>query len=208
MAAGPLSNQDVMTLLSGATATQRQTDVTTYMSGARIEYGADGRVTSSYTGGQETANARRPAIAPPPTPASRRGFYRYRYARFWRAPCEGGASQWVRGPPGDRSRRKQLARRIVDRRVLQLLKLWLGCAVEETDDRGRTIRTTGAKDQRRGIPQGSPISPLLTGFFTEAGRVESGRRRRAVRRPDGRRRASPGGRRALVDPLRTFRRVA
>jgi len=41
-----------MTLLSGATATQRQTDLTTYMSGARVEYGADGRVTSSYTGGQ------------------------------------------------------------------------------------------------------------------------------------------------------------
>jgi hypothetical protein len=52
VAAGPLSKQEVMTLLSGAAATQRQTDVTTYMSGARVEYGADGRVTSSYTGGQ------------------------------------------------------------------------------------------------------------------------------------------------------------
>lgn len=60
---------------------------------------------------------------------------------------------------------RSLARRIVDRRVLQLLKLWLECAVEETDDRGRTIRTTGAKDQRRGIPQGSPISPLLANLY-------------------------------------------
>jgi len=60
---------------------------------------------------------------------------------------------------------RSLARRIVDRRVLQLLKRWLECAVEETDDRGRTIRTTGAKDQRRGIPQGSPISPLLANLY-------------------------------------------
>ena len=32
-----------------------------------------------------------------------------------------------------------------------LIKMWLECAVEETDDRGRTTRTTEAKDQRRGI---------------------------------------------------------
>jgi len=47
-------------------------------------------------------------------------------------------------------------------------------------------------------------APLVSGFFTEAGRVESGRRRRAVRRQDGRRRASPRGRRALADPKETF----
>ena len=52
-----------------------------------------------------------------------------------------------------------LARRIVDRRVLHLIKMWLECAVEETDDRGRKTRTTEAKDKRRGIPQGSPITP-------------------------------------------------
>ena len=39
-----------------------------------------------------------------------------------------------------------LARRIVDRRVLHLIKMWLECAVEETDDRGRKTRTTEAKD--------------------------------------------------------------
>ena len=54
---------------------------------------------------------------------------------------------------------------VEDRRVLRLLKLWLECAVEETDDRGRTTRTTGAKEQRRGIPQGSPISPLLANLY-------------------------------------------
>jgi len=48
--------------------------------------------------------------------------------------------------------------------VLHLLKMWLECAVEETDDRGRT-RSTEAKDQRRGIPQGSPISPLLANLY-------------------------------------------
>jgi len=58
-----------------------------------------------------------------------------------------------------------LARRIVDARVLHLIKMWLECAVEETDDRGRKTRTTEAKDRRRGIPQGSPISPLLANLY-------------------------------------------
>jgi hypothetical protein len=56
-------------------------------------------------------------------------------------------------------------RRIVDRRVLHLIKMWLECPVEETDDRGRKTRTTGAKDTRRGIPQGSPLSPLLANLY-------------------------------------------
>jgi RNA-directed DNA polymerase len=58
-----------------------------------------------------------------------------------------------------------LARRIVDRRVLHLIKMWLECAVEETDQRGRKKRTTEARDSRRGIPQGSPISPLLSNLY-------------------------------------------
>jgi len=60
---------------------------------------------------------------------------------------------------------KSLARRIVDKRVLHLIKMWLECAVEETDDRGRMKRTTEAKDSGRGIPQGSPISPLLSNLY-------------------------------------------
>jgi len=60
---------------------------------------------------------------------------------------------------------RSLARRIVDRRVLHLIKMWLECAVEETDDRGRKTRTTEAKDSGRGIPQGSPISPLLANLY-------------------------------------------
>jgi group II intron reverse transcriptase/maturase len=58
-----------------------------------------------------------------------------------------------------------LARRIVDRRVLHLIRMWLECSVEETDHRGRKTRTTEARDSRRGIPQGSPISPLLANIY-------------------------------------------
>jgi hypothetical protein len=54
---------------------------------------------------------------------------------------------------------KSVARRIVDRRVLHLIKMWLEWPVEETDDRGRKTRTTEARDNRRGIPQGSPMAP-------------------------------------------------
>ena len=60
---------------------------------------------------------------------------------------------------------RSLARRIVDSRVLHLIKMWLECAVEETDDQGRKKRTTQAKDSGRGIPQGSPISPLLANLY-------------------------------------------
>jgi hypothetical protein len=61
-----------------------------------------------------------------------------------------------------------VARRIVDRRVLHLIKVWLECPVEETDQRGRTTRTTEARDSRRGIPQGSPLSPLLANLYMRA----------------------------------------
>jgi hypothetical protein len=45
------------------------------------------------------------------------------------------------------------------------LRMWLECPVEETSDRGRKKRTTEARDNRRGIPQGSPISPLLANLY-------------------------------------------
>jgi RNA-directed DNA polymerase len=37
--------------------------------------------------------------------------------------------------------------------------------VEETDERGRKRRTTRNKDERRGSPQGSPLSPLLANIY-------------------------------------------
>ena len=60
---------------------------------------------------------------------------------------------------------KSATRRIVDRRMLHLIKMWLDCPVEETDDRGRKTCTTEARDNRRGIPQGSPLSPLLANLY-------------------------------------------
>ena len=41
----------------------------------------------------------------------------------------------------------------------------LECATEETDQRGRKKRTAEAKDSGRGIPLGSPISPLLSNLY-------------------------------------------
>ena len=49
---------------------------------------------------------------------------------------------------------KSVARRIVDRRVLHLIKMWLDCPVEQTDQRGRKICTAEARDNRPSIPQG------------------------------------------------------
>ena len=60
---------------------------------------------------------------------------------------------------------KSVARRIVDRRVLHLIKMWLECSVEETDDRGRKTTHDRGPRHRRGIPQGSPLSPLLANLY-------------------------------------------
>jgi RNA-directed DNA polymerase len=60
---------------------------------------------------------------------------------------------------------KSLSRRISDRLLLGLIKMWLVAPVEETDERGRTRRTTRNKDEGRGSPQGSPLSPLLANVY-------------------------------------------
>jgi group II intron reverse transcriptase/maturase len=60
---------------------------------------------------------------------------------------------------------KSAARRIVDGAMLRLIKMWLEAPVEETDERGGLHRTTRNRDEGRGTPQGSPISPLLSNLY-------------------------------------------
>ncbi len=60
---------------------------------------------------------------------------------------------------------KSVARRIIDRHVLQLIKQWLDAPVEEDDGHGHRKRTTSNRDAGRGTPQGAPISPLLSNLY-------------------------------------------
>ncbi len=57
-----------------------------------------------------------------------------------------------------------VARRIVDRDMLRLIKMWLKVPVEERDENGKP-RMSGGKGSSCGTPQGGVISPLLANLY-------------------------------------------
>ena len=59
---------------------------------------------------------------------------------------------------------RSVAARIVDRRVLRLIKSWLKTPIEETDPDGRR-RMSGGKRSTCGTPQGGVISPVLANRY-------------------------------------------
>ena len=59
-----------------------------------------------------------------------------------------------------------IARRIVDRDMLALIKQWLTAPVETTGGDGKR-RMEGGKASRRGVPQGGVISPLVANLYMD-----------------------------------------
>jgi len=57
-----------------------------------------------------------------------------------------------------------VARRIVDRDMLRLIKMWLKVPVQERDENGKP-RVSGGKGSTCGTPQGGVISPLLANLY-------------------------------------------
>ena len=49
--------------------------------------------------------------------------------------------------------------------MLGLIKAWLEMPVEEDDGKGGKRRTSRARKERKGTPQGAPISPLLSNLY-------------------------------------------
>jgi len=59
---------------------------------------------------------------------------------------------------------KTVAKRIIDRGVLHLIKMWLKVPVVEEGEDGKK-RITGGKKNQQGTPQGGVISPLLANIY-------------------------------------------
>jgi len=60
---------------------------------------------------------------------------------------------------------RSIARRVSDGRLLGWVKAWLEMAVEEDDGHGGRRLTNRARHERKGTPQGSPISPLFSNVY-------------------------------------------
>ena len=60
---------------------------------------------------------------------------------------------------------RSVARRVSDGRMLGWVKAWLEMAVEEDEGKGGKRRTNRARRERKGTPQGSPASPLLSNLY-------------------------------------------
>jgi RNA-directed DNA polymerase len=58
-----------------------------------------------------------------------------------------------------------VARRVVDRQMLHLIKMWLTAPVEEIGTAERKKRIATGRASNRGIPQGAPLSPLLSNLY-------------------------------------------
>jgi RNA-directed DNA polymerase len=59
---------------------------------------------------------------------------------------------------------KSVARRIVDRQMLRLIRMWLKVPVQERDEQGNQ-RMSGGRRSKMGTPQGGVISPLLANIY-------------------------------------------
>ena len=60
---------------------------------------------------------------------------------------------------------RSIARRVSDGRMLGWVRRWLEMAVAEDDGKGGKRRTNRARRERKGTPQGAPISPLLSNIY-------------------------------------------